>query len=69
MDTGIAHPVFHDFYLMSHAGIKGTSRPAHYHVLHDEAAFSADDIQMLTYRVRAVVGASVCGAVRSCRCW
>ena len=40
----------------SHTGIKGTSRPTHHHVLHDEVAFSADDIQILTYRVSVVVG-------------
>ncbi|XP_065880424.1 protein argonaute 5-like [Euphorbia lathyris] len=37
-----------DFYLNSHASIKGTSRPAHYHVLFDENNFSADLLQMLT---------------------
>jgi hypothetical protein len=30
----------------------GTSRPALYHVLHDENDFSSDDIQQLTYWVR-----------------
>ncbi len=29
----------------------GTSRPALYHVLHDENSFSSDDIQQLTYWV------------------
>ena len=29
----------------------GTSRPALYHVLHDENGFSSDDIQQLTYWV------------------
>ncbi|DBA02257.1 TPA: hypothetical protein N0F65_007667 [Lagenidium giganteum] len=51
VDTGICHPIEHDFYLMSHAGIQGTSRPAHYHVLLDEMGFSADDLQTLTYRL------------------
>ncbi|KAJ9145671.1 hypothetical protein P3X46_028026 [Hevea brasiliensis] len=37
-----------DFYLCSHAGIQGTSRPAHYHVLWDENKFSADGLQSLT---------------------
>ncbi|XP_055830297.1 protein argonaute 5-like [Solanum dulcamara] len=48
VDTKICHPTEFDFYLCSHAGIKGTSRPAHYHVLFDENAFSADAIQNLT---------------------
>ncbi|KFK44936.1 hypothetical protein AALP_AA1G322100 [Arabis alpina] len=48
VDTKICHPTEFDFYLNSHAGIQGTSRPAHYHVLHDENGFSADALQMLT---------------------
>ncbi|KAJ1288087.1 hypothetical protein BS78_02G062600 [Paspalum vaginatum] len=48
VDTNICHPIEFDFYLCSHAGIQGTSRPAHYHVLYDENHFSADALQMLT---------------------
>ncbi|CAL5090915.1 unnamed protein product [Urochloa decumbens] len=48
IDTNICHPSEFDFYLCSHAGIQGTSRPAHYHVLYDENGFSADALQMLT---------------------
>lgn len=48
VDTKICHPTEYDFYLCSHAGIQGTSRPAHYHVLFDENGFSADAMQMLT---------------------
>ncbi|WJZ93715.1 hypothetical protein VitviT2T_012636 [Vitis vinifera] len=47
VDTVICHPSEHDFYLCSHAGIRGTSRPAHYRVLLDENKFSADALQML----------------------
>ncbi|KAM7280556.1 hypothetical protein ACFE04_007690 [Oxalis oulophora] len=48
VDTKICHPTQFDFYLCSHAGIQGTSRPAHYHVLWDENKFSADAMQSLT---------------------
>ncbi|XP_050229200.1 protein argonaute 5-like [Mercurialis annua] len=37
-----------DFYLNSHAGVQGTSRPTHYHVLYDENRFTADTLQKLT---------------------
>ncbi|XP_072967568.1 protein argonaute 1A-like isoform X2 [Typha angustifolia] len=48
VDSKICHPTEFDFYLCSHAGIQGTSRPAHYHVLWDENKFSADGLQTLT---------------------
>ncbi|KAK9106474.1 hypothetical protein Syun_022485 [Stephania yunnanensis] len=48
VDSKICHPTEFDFYLCSHAGIQGTSRPAHYHVLWDENHFSADNLQSLT---------------------
>ncbi|KAF5387039.1 hypothetical protein D9615_001654 [Tricholomella constricta] len=35
-DEGVSHPVTLDFYLQSHAAVKGTSRSSHYSVLADE---------------------------------
>ncbi|XP_032815439.1 protein argonaute-2 isoform X2 [Petromyzon marinus] len=51
VDTKITHPTEFDFYLCSHAGIQGTSRPSHYHVLWDDNHFSADELQVLTYQL------------------
>ncbi|XP_017980773.1 PREDICTED: protein argonaute 5 [Theobroma cacao] len=48
VDTIICHPTEFDFYLNSHAGIMGTSKPTHYHVLYDENKFTADNFQVLT---------------------
>ncbi|GKV16619.1 hypothetical protein SLEP1_g27239 [Rubroshorea leprosula] len=48
VDTDRCHPTEFDFYLNSHAGIQGTSRPTHYHVLYDENRFTADALQVLT---------------------
>jgi eukaryotic translation initiation factor 2C len=49
VDTDIAHPVEFDYYLQSHAGLLGTSRPSHYNVLYDENAFTADSLQQLSF--------------------
>ncbi|CAB5308685.1 unnamed protein product [Rhizophagus irregularis] len=51
VDVGITHPFEFDFYLQSHAGLLGTSRPAHYHVLFDENGFNADSLQTLSYNL------------------
>lgn len=40
VDNDIVHPTDLDFYLISHAGIKGTSRPTHYNVLLNESGFT-----------------------------
>lgn len=55
VDVGITHPTEFDFYLCSHAGIQGTSRPSHYHVLWDDNLFTADELQCLTYQVNYCV--------------
>uniref|UniRef100_A0A8C3AA56 Protein argonaute-2 n=1 Tax=Cyclopterus lumpus TaxID=8103 RepID=A0A8C3AA56_CYCLU len=51
VDTKITHPSEFDFYLCSHAGIQGTSRPSHYHVLWDDNHFTSDELQVLTYQL------------------
>lgn len=50
VDSVVTHPTEHDFFLVSHAGIQGTSRPTHYHVLWDDNAMAADELQQFTYR-------------------
>ncbi|KAL1754636.1 Piwi domain-containing protein [Schizophyllum commune] len=47
IDTNIVDPVEFDFYLKSHAGIQGTSRPVHYW----ENQLSADALQRFTYNL------------------
>ncbi|KAH9062679.1 argonaute-like protein [Lactarius vividus] len=49
VDSDIVDPIGYDFYLQSHGGLLGTSRPTHYNVLLDENKFTADDLQSITY--------------------
>ncbi|KAE9402870.1 argonaute-like protein [Gymnopus androsaceus JB14] len=49
VDREIGHPTELDFYLQSHGGLLGTSRPAHYSILHDENKFSPDALQSLSF--------------------
>ncbi|RDB19427.1 Protein argonaute-2 [Hypsizygus marmoreus] len=49
VDREIGHPVEYDFYLQSHGGLLGTSRPAHYSVLYDDNGFNADPMQALSF--------------------
>ncbi|KAF0908629.1 hypothetical protein E2562_026848 [Oryza meyeriana var. granulata] len=48
VDRVICHPREFDFFLCSHNGIKGTSRPSHYHVLRDDNNFTADQLHSVT---------------------
>ncbi|XP_020224237.1 protein argonaute 4B [Cajanus cajan] len=49
IDKNVCHPRNNDFYLCAQAGMIGTTRPTHYHVLHDEIGFTADEIQELVH--------------------
>ena len=49
VDTVITTGAQFDFYLCSHYGLRGTSRPTHYHVLNDDVDLSADEIQRFTF--------------------
>ncbi|PPR93491.1 hypothetical protein GOBAR_AA27179 [Gossypium barbadense] len=45
IDNKVCHPKNNDFYLGTHAGMIGITRQTHYHVLLDQAGFSANDLQ------------------------
>merc|ERR1711973_409722 len=49
VDQGINHPMEGDFYLLSHEGIQGTSRPCHYQALWDDNKMSANELEKLAY--------------------
>ncbi|XP_041996009.1 protein argonaute 16-like [Salvia splendens] len=54
VDTKIVHPRYYDFYMCAQAGLIGTSRPAHYHVLLDDIGFSPDQLQNLIHSLSYV---------------
>jgi len=49
VDTEITHPTEMSYFLVSHEGIQGTSRPTKYHLLSDDSNFSPDQLQAMTY--------------------
>ncbi|CAN4103690.1 unnamed protein product [Withania somnifera] len=54
VDTSIVHPRNYDFFMCAHAGMIGTIRPTHYHVLLDEIGFSIDVLQNLIHSLSYV---------------
>lgn len=58
IDGDITHPYYADFYLMSHAGLLGTSRPTHYTVLLDEAKLGPDQLQAIAYHLAHIYARS-----------
>ncbi|KAI0272588.1 Piwi domain-containing protein [Gloeopeniophorella convolvens] len=49
VDRHVVNPLKSDFYLQSHPGLKGTSRPSHYVILHNQLRMSPDILQQITY--------------------
>jgi eukaryotic translation initiation factor 2C len=58
LDTDVVHPTRFEFYLCSHGGLQGTSRPTKYQVLLDENNMTADEIQDMTYKMCYTYGRS-----------
>jgi eukaryotic translation initiation factor 2C len=54
IDNKICHPRNYDFYMCAHAGMIGTTRPTHYHVLVDEIGFTADELQEFVHSLSYV---------------
>ena len=54
VESGICHPTEFDYFLMSHPGLQGTSRPCHYNVLFDENNMGSEVATELTYKLAYV---------------
>jgi eukaryotic translation initiation factor 2C len=54
IDAGLGHPTEFDYYQQSHGGLLGTSRPAHYSVIHDENNMTADAMQATSFALTHV---------------
>jgi eukaryotic translation initiation factor 2C len=44
VDTTVVSPYFKEFFLQSHAGLVGTTRPAHYFVIQDDMNWDVGDL-------------------------
>ena len=49
VESGATNPHENDFYLCSHAAIKGTARPMHYQVILNEVGMSNEELQTILY--------------------
>lgn len=59
----ITSPCFIDFFLQSHSGLEGTTKPAHYFVLQNDMDWTAKELQDFTHEIcytyaRATLGVS-----------
>ena len=53
VDNGICDPLLNEFYLLSHAGLQGTSRPTKYTIVHDDRkdGIDIDEFQTMVYHL------------------
>ncbi|KAF7330092.1 Argonaute-like protein [Mycena kentingensis (nom. inval.)] len=61
VDRDVGHPTAFDYYLQSHGGLLGTSRPGHYSVLYDENGmryYGPDSMQTLSFALCHVYAGS-----------
>ncbi|KAI5840506.1 Piwi domain-containing protein [Morchella snyderi] len=65
VDRGVTAVYDFDFYLQAHSGLQGTTRPAHYYVIHDKNDFKSNELQTVTHNLcylfgRATKSVSIC---------
>ncbi|KRY06396.1 Protein argonaute-2, partial [Trichinella spiralis] len=56
IDRVVTSPDEYDFFLCSHHGIQGTSRPTRYHVLFDESNLDVNAMQLIAYYLCHIYG-------------
>lgn len=70
VESVVTSPFFNDFYLQSHAAIKGTAKPCHYFVLCNDMKMCIQNISTLTQElcytyVHALCGVSYASPIKS----
>jgi eukaryotic translation initiation factor 2C len=63
VEQDVTSPYFIDFFLQSHSGLQGTTKPAHYFVLENQMGWTPDELQDFTHQIcytyaRAMLGVS-----------
>ncbi|KAF9639705.1 hypothetical protein BFW01_g11511 [Lasiodiplodia theobromae] len=61
VDSVITHPYCFDFFLQSHAAVKGTARSAHYFLLRNDMKLDAKQLQELTHALCYTYGTATKG--------
>ncbi|KAF2024621.1 hypothetical protein EK21DRAFT_16371, partial [Setomelanomma holmii] len=61
VESVVTSPFFMDFYLQSHAAIKGTAKPCRYFVLRNDMNMSMHDLRTLTHELCYTYVRAPCG--------
>jgi hypothetical protein len=51
VDSGVVHPLYQEFFLLSHRALQGTARAPKYTVLIDETGFDISELEHMSYQL------------------
>ncbi|KAI4917316.1 hypothetical protein J4E90_003823 [Alternaria incomplexa] len=61
IDTSVTSPYFKEFFLQSHSGLQGTTKPAHYFVVQDDADWDVAELATFTHQLSYTYVRASCG--------